>query len=783
MQGSSSTHATTLSELSISGDPSLNPLICFSHLRWDFVTQRPQHLMRRFATERRVFFWEEVILCDHPLPYLEYHSFPADNVIALRPRLPHWWDDEARQTALRELLDTLVATSVPGKPILWFYTPMMLGFAGHVKAHAVVYDCMDELSAFRFADPQLAAQEASLMKRADVVFTGGYSLYEAKRGSHAAIHPFPSAVDTLHFAAARGNVIEPADQACIAGPRLGFYGVIDERIDLGLIDALARARPDWHIVMIGPIVKIDPVDLPRHPNIHWLGSRDYADLPAYLSGWNVALMPFAINDATRFISPTKTPEYLAAGRPVVSTPIVDVQRHYGAVQGVAIADATDAFVAACEAALALPVDGAWRDETDALLTATSWDMTFDGMKAQMAAVSVKPAVPTLVVANDYDTSPVVHPAGRGPDYDVLVVGAGFAGAVLAERLAAGSDKRVLVIDRRPHVAGNTYDHRDAAGILVHRYGPHIFHTNSDDVFAYLSRFTQWRPYEHRVLASVGAKLVPMPINRTTLNRLYDLNLQDEAAAAAFLAARAEPRALHTSEDVVVAAIGQELYETFFRGYTRKQWGLDPSQLDKSVTARVPTRTSTDDRYFLDKHQAMPLHGYTAMFEAMLDHPNITVQTGTDYRDVDVRAAHTVFTGPVDEYFDRRFGALPYRSLRFEHQTHDYATFQHVATVNYPDEQTPYTRITEYKHLTGQQHARTSITYEYPQDDGDPYYPIPRDENQALYRRYKALADALPDVSFVGRLATYKYYNMDQIVGQALATYRRLAIKLGQESVA
>ncbi|MEC3947733.1 UDP-galactopyranose mutase [Sphingobium sp. HWE2-09] len=739
--------------------------------------------MRRFATERRVFFWEEAILCDHPLPYLEYHPFPADNVIALRPRVPHWWDDEARQTALRELLDTLVATSVPSKPILWFYTPMMLGFAGHVKAHAIIYDCMDELSAFRFADPQLVAQEASLMKRADVVFTGGYSLYEAKRGSHAAIHPFPSAVDTLHFAAARGNVIEPADQASIAGPRLGFYGVIDERIDLGLIGAVARARPDWHIVMIGPVVKIDPADLPRHPNIHWLGSRDYADLPAYLSGWNVALMPFAINDATRFISPTKTPEYLAAGRPVVSTPIVDVQRHYGAVQGVAIADGTDAFVAACEAALALPVDGAWRDETDALLATTSWDMTFDGMKAQMAAVSVKPAAPTLVVANDYGTSPAVHPAARRPDYDVLVVGAGFAGAVLAERLAAGSGKRVLVIDRRPHVAGNAYDHRDAAGILVHRYGPHIFHTNSDDVFAYLSRFTQWRPYEHRVLASVGAKLVPMPINRTTLNSLYNLNLQDEAAAAAFLADRAEPRALHTSEDVVVAAIGQELYETFFRGYTHKQWGLDPSQLDKSVTARVPTRTSTDDRYFLDKHQTMPLHGYTAMFEAMLDHPNITVQTGTDYRDVDVRAAHTVFTGPVDEYFNRRFGPLPYRSLHFEHQTRDFATFQPVATVNYPDEQTPYTRITEYKHLTGQQHARTSITYEYPQDEGDPYYPIPRDENQALYRRYKALADALPDVSFVGRLATYKYYNMDQVVGQALATYRRLAIKLGQESVA
>ena len=569
------------------------PLICFSHLRWDFVTQRPQHLMKRFAAERRVFFWEEPIGCDHPRPYLEHHHFAEDGVTALRPRVPHWWDRPTTEAALRDLLDTFVATAIPVSPVLWFYTPMMLGFADHLLAETIVYDCMDELAAFAFADPLLVEREAELIARADVMFTGGYSLYEAKRDRHDAIHPFPSAVDVDHFAAARGPLAEPADQVRIAGPKLGFYGVIDERIDLALIDAVAAARTDWQIVMIGPVVKIDPAALPRRANIHWLGARRYDELPAYLSGWSVALMPFAINEATRFISPTKTPEYLAAGRPVVSTPIVDVVRHYGDVEGVMIAADASGFVSACTAALALAPTGAWRDEADRLLAATSWDRTFAGMKRAM-----QPSPPPV--------APAIHPAGRARHYDALVVGAGFAGSVLAERLAAGSGKRVLVIDKRPHIAGNAYDHADAAGIMVHRYGPHIFHTNSEDVFAYLSRFTRWRPYEHRVLASVRDKLVPIPINRTTLNDLYGLDLADETQAAAFLAARAEPREIRTSEDVVVAAVGQELYETFFRGYTRKQWGLDPSELDKAVTARVPTRTNTDDRYFLDKHQAMPL---------------------------------------------------------------------------------------------------------------------------------------------------------------------------------
>jgi UDP-galactopyranose mutase len=367
-------------------------------------------------------------------------------------------------------------------------------------------------------------------------------------------------------------------------------------------------------------------------------------------------------------------------------------------------------------------------------------------------------------------------------YDYLIVGAGFAGSVLAERLADGLGKRVLLVDRRDHIGGNAYDHLDEAGVLVHRYGPHIFHTNAQRIVDYLSRFTEWRPYEHRVLAQVDEHRVPIPINLTTLNTLFGLSM-DEAQAEAFLAQRAEPVAsIRTSEDVVINQIGQELYEKFFRGYTRKQWGLDPSQLDKSVTSRVPTRTNADDRYFTDQFQMMPLHGYTRMFERMLDHPNIDVLLATDFKVVRERIAYQqlVYCGPIDEYFDYCFGRLPYRSLRFQHETVDVPLFQPVAVVNYPDERVPYTRITEYKHLTGQEHPRTSISYEFPCAEGDPYYPVPRPENAELYKRYKALADETPGVTFLGRLGTYKYYNMDQVVGQALALYQRIAQQAGIE---
>lgn len=359
-------------------------------------------------------------------------------------------------------------------------------------------------------------------------------------------------------------------------------------------------------------------------------------------------------------------------------------------------------------------------------------------------------------------------------FDYLIVGAGFAGSVLAERLAAGSGKSVLIIDKRPHIGGNAYDHYNDAGILVHKYGPHIFHTNSREVFEYLSRFTEWRSYQHRVLAHVDGQLVPIPINLDTVNKLYGLSLTSFQLEEFFESVAEKREHIRTSEDVVVSRVGRELYEKFFRGYTRKQWGLDPSELDASVTSRVPTRTNRDDRYFTDTYQAMPLHGFTRMFERMLDHPNIKVMLNVDYSEIEgmIPFREMIYTGPVDEYFDFRYGKLPYRSLEFKHETHDIPVYQAAPVVNYPNDHL-YTRITEFKYLTGQEHQKTSIVYEFPRAEGDPYYPVPRKENAELYAKYKALADATPGVHFVGRLATYKYYNMDQIVAQALTVYARI----------
>jgi UDP-galactopyranose mutase len=359
-------------------------------------------------------------------------------------------------------------------------------------------------------------------------------------------------------------------------------------------------------------------------------------------------------------------------------------------------------------------------------------------------------------------------------FDYLIVGAGFAGSVLAERLGRGSGKKVLLVDRRPHIGGNAFDHYDDAGILVHKYGPHIFHTNSREVFEYLSTFTRWRPYEHRVRASVDGQLVPIPINLDTINQLYGLKLTSMEVEK-FFESVAEPReSVRTSEDVVVGRVGRELYEKFFRGYTRKQWGLDPSQLDAMVTARVPVRTNRDDRYFSDTYQAMPLRGYTRMFENMLDHENIKILLNTDYREVieDIPHDKLIYTGPVDEFFDYRYGKLPYRSLKFEFETVNEARVQPVAVVNYPNEHL-YTRSTEFKYLTGQEHSKSSLVYEYPMAEGDPYYPVPRPENAEIYKKYQELTQERPNVHFVGRLATYKYYNMDQVVAQALSVYARI----------
>jgi UDP-galactopyranose mutase len=370
--------------------------------------------------------------------------------------------------------------------------------------------------------------------------------------------------------------------------------------------------------------------------------------------------------------------------------------------------------------------------------------------------------------------PSSNPTGGAAMFDYLVVGAGFAGATIAERLAAHAGKRVLICDKRPHIGGNAFDHYDEAGILVHKYGPHIFHTNSRDVFEYLSRFTEWRPYQHRVMASVDGQLVPIPINLDTVNRLYGTSYTS-GELDAFFKSVAEPVAqVRTSEDVIVGRVGRELYEKFFRNYTRKQWGLDPSELDASVTSRVPVRTNRDDRYFTDTYQAMPQHGYTRMFERMLTHPNIKILLNADYREVEgtIPHAEVVFTGPVDEFFDYRFGRLPYRSLEFKFETRNVPVAQPGAVINYPNDN-PYTRVTEFKYLTGQEHAKTTLVYEYARANGDPYYPVPRPENAALYKQYQDLADATSGVHFLGRLGTYKYYNMDQVVAQSLTLYSRL----------
>ena len=360
-------------------------------------------------------------------------------------------------------------------------------------------------------------------------------------------------------------------------------------------------------------------------------------------------------------------------------------------------------------------------------------------------------------------------------FDYLVVGAGFAGATVAERLASHAGKRVLICDKRSHVGGNAYDYYDDAGVLVHKYGPHIFHTNSREVYDYLSRFTAWRAYQHRVLACVDGQLLPIPINLDTINRLYGTSYTSFELEQ-FFNSVAEPVAeIRTSEDVIVNRVGRELYEKFFRNYTRKQWGLDPSELDSTVTARVPIRTNRDDRYFTDAYQVMPLHGYTKMFERMLSHPNIKVLLNAEYREIEDAFPHAqvIFTGPIDEYFDYRLGKLPYRSLEFRFETHDAPIAQAGPVINYPNENA-YTRVTEFKYLTGQQHPKTTLVYEYAKAEGDPYYPVPRPENAELYKSYQELAELTPTVHFLGRLGTYKYYNMDQVVAQALTLYAKIA---------
>lgn len=751
-------------------------IVCLSHLRWNFVYQRPQHLLSRCAQGKRVYFIEEPIFSEEPLGRLDTTQ-DESGVVVVVPHLPQGISEEAKNADLQVLLDGLFAEQNISNYICWYYTPMAIAFTSHLQPQAIIYDCMDELSAFKGASNALKNYEAELFRRADLVFTGGQSLYESKVNQHPNVYAFPSSVDVPHFAQAR-NLEEAADQAHIPHPRLGFFGVIDERMDLELLSGIAKARPDWQLVVIGPVVKIDPATLPQHENIHYLGGRDYKQLPAYLAGWDLAMMPFARNEATRFISPTKTPEYLAAGKPVVSTSIRDVVRPYGESKLVRIADTVADFVTEAEQAMQQDTAASgWLNRVDAFLEQISWDRTW---------ASMMKLLDSAIATRDHEDKANLNGAISGKQapniitrdfvFDYLIVGAGFSGSVIAERLATQSGKKVLVVDKRNHIGGNAYDHYDENGVLVHKYGPHIFHTNSRDVFEYLSRFTKWRAYEHRVLASVDGQLVPIPINLDTINKLYGMNL-NSFEAEEFFKSLAEPKEyIQTSEDVVISKVGRVLYEKFFKNYTRKQWGLDPSELDKSVIARIPTRTNRDDRYFTDTYQAMPLHGFTRMFENMLNHPNIKVMLNTDYREIEkaIPCREMVYSGPVDEFFQYRYGKLPYRSLDFKHETHNTEVFQSAPVINYPNEHL-YTRVTEFKYLTGQEHSKTSIVYEFPKAEGDPYYPVPRPENQEVYKKYKALADATPGIHFVGRLATYKYYNMDQCVAQALATYKQIAV--------
>jgi UDP-galactopyranose mutase len=359
-------------------DPTAPTLICFSHLRWDFVFQRPQHLMSRFARDMNVIFWEEPVdIGPKETAYLRVRdTADGSGVRLVVPHLPEGMPEAAREGTLKRLLDAHLA-AVRGPLIAWYYTPMMLPFSRRIEADVVVFDAMDELSKFKFAPAHLLDLEQELIDKADIVFTGGSSLFEAKKDRHPNVHCFPSSVDRTHFAKARSGLFDPADQEDLPRPRLGFYGVIDERFDVELLDRVAAMRPDWSFVMVGPVVKIAPEDLPRRPNIHYLGGKTYPELPAYLAGWDVALMPFAMNESTQFISPTKTPEYLAGGKPVVSTPVRDVVRHYGQLEGVEIAATADEFVAACERSLerARNPESGWLAEADLMLSAASWDTT------------------------------------------------------------------------------------------------------------------------------------------------------------------------------------------------------------------------------------------------------------------------------------------------------------------------------------------------------------------------------------------------------------------------
>ncbi|MEO8232503.1 MAG: UDP-galactopyranose mutase [Ignavibacteriota bacterium] len=358
-------------------------------------------------------------------------------------------------------------------------------------------------------------------------------------------------------------------------------------------------------------------------------------------------------------------------------------------------------------------------------------------------------------------------------YDYLIVGAGFAGSVMAERLASQLNKKVIVVEKRNHIAGNAYDEFDEHGILIHKYGPHIFHTNSKEVYDFLSQFTEWIPYEHKVLAKIGNRLYPIPINRFTINKLYGLNLTtDEEVKNYFESVREKRFPILNSEDIIVNQVGKGLFEKFFKHYTKKQWNLEAKELSASVCGRIPVRTNDDCRYFTDKYQCMPKDGYTKMFEKMLNHKNIEVILNTDYKNIldSIKFDKMIYTGPIDYFFDYKFGKLPYRSIRFEFTNLNQQEFQQTSQVNYVDNSVAYTRVIEHKKLNQQNSDTTTISFEYPQQDGEPFYPIPTQGNRNQYTLYKNETDKLFNVIFCGRLAEYQYYNMDQVVANTLKIF-------------
>jgi len=360
-------------------------------------------------------------------------------------------------------------------------------------------------------------------------------------------------------------------------------------------------------------------------------------------------------------------------------------------------------------------------------------------------------------------------------FDYLIVGAGFSGAVSARQLAE-KGKTVLLMDKRNHTGGNAHDCYDSRGLLIHPYGPHIFHTNSKKIFSYLSQFTNWRFYEHRVLANINDTYYPIPINRTTINQVFSSNLTEDMVDSFLESKRVKFNSIKNSEELVLSSVGQELCDLFFKHYTFKQWGLHLNELSASVASRIPTRTNDDDRYFTDSYQFMPADGYHTLFNNLLNHPNIEIFLDVDFFNIKKSLTYEklIYTGPIDSFYNFQYGKLPYRSLSFEHEhLNSVNLLQSVGTVNYPSPDKQFTRITEFKHLTGQQISGSSVVKEYPKAEGDPYYPIPNPKNEELFKKYKTLSEGETGVYFVGRLAEYRYYNMDQVVGAALALCEKL----------